>query len=205
MLTTIGAIVGLVVAVWLVSLLPGSLNPFTTESVDRSQPAVLQSIADIGEYRASSANLQLVVDLEKDTRFVPDFIKGERILFVASGSVDAGVDFAALGPNAVTVDGKRVTIQLPEARLFDPDVDLDKSYVVDRSRGVIDRIGSVFGDGADQREVYTLADRKLREAAAADPRVLERARENTKRMLTTLLGSLGFDEVTVTFAQPAPK
>lgn len=202
-LVAFGAVVGLVVAVWLVSLLPGSLNPFTTENKDRSQPAVLQSIEDIGQYRASSANLQIVVDLEKDTRFVPDFIKGERVLFVAAGAVDAGVDFTKLTPDAVTVDGTTATLTLPEAVLFNPQVDLDQSYVVDRQRGVIDRIGSVFGDGGDQREVYTLAERKLREAAAADPRVLQRARENTERMLTTLLTSLGFTKVTVTFA-PTP-
>lgn len=203
MFGVIGAIVGLIVAVWLVSLLPGSLNPFTTENRDRSQPAVLQSISDIGQYRASSANLQIVVDLERDTKWVPDFIKGERVLFVASGAVDAGVDFTKLAPDAVKVSGTTATITLPDAVLFTPQVNLDRSYVVDRSRGVVDRIGAALGDGGNERDIYTMAERKLRDAAAADPRVLARAKENTEKMLTTLLTSLGFTEVTVTFA-PTP-
>ncbi len=203
MFGVIGAIAGLVVAVWLVSLLPGSLNPFKTENKDRSQPAVLQSISDIGQYRASSANLQIVVDLEKDTKWVPDFIKGERVLFVAAGAVDAGVDFTKLTRDSVKVEGTTATITLPDATLFTPQVDLDKSYVVDRKRGVIDRIGAAFGDGGDQRDVYTMAERKLRDAAAADPRVLARAKDNTERMLTALLTSLGFTKVTVDFL-PAP-
>ena len=49
-------------------------SAFTRENDDT------ESIEDIGEYRASSANLQLVLDLEKDTRFVPSVIKGERVL-----------------------------------------------------------------------------------------------------------------------------
>jgi len=200
-----GAVATVVAVVLVLQLLPGSLNPFRETSVDHSQPAVLKSISDIGEYRASSANLQLVIDLERDTRFVPSFIKGERTLFVAAGTVDAGVDMTQLAPDAVKVDGdgKRATITLPPARLFTPNVDLKKSYTVDRQRGVIDRIGGLFGDGNDEKAVYEMAERKLREAAAADPQIIERAETNTRRMLTTLLESLGFEEVTVTFA-PQP-
>lgn len=195
------AVVGVAVAVWIVSLLPGSLNPFKTEDVDRSQPAVLQSIEKIGQYRAATANLQLIVDLEKDTRFVPDFIKGERTLFVAAGTVDAGVDLSAMKPGAVTVDGdrKHATIVLPPARLYDARVDPARSSVVDRKRGVLDRIGSVFTDGGDQQQLNVMAQQKLQAAAAADPRVLQQARDNTKAMLTSLLTSLGFETVDITF------
>jgi hypothetical protein len=201
----VAALLGLILAIWVVSLLPGSLNPFTTDNVDRSQPAVLKSIEDIGEYRAATANLQLVVDLEKDTRFVPSFIKGERTLFVAAGTVDGGVDFSKLGQNGVVVDDdrKRVTITLPAAQLFEPKVDLKRSSVIDRNRGVIDRIGSLIGDGEDEREVLLLAEQKLRQAATEDPQLLARSEENTRKMLETLLGSLGFETVTVTFA-PTP-
>ncbi len=203
--TAIVILLGLVLVLWLVSLLPGSLNPFTTRDVDRSQPAVLKSIENIGQYRAASANLQLVIDLEKDTRFVPDFIKGERTLFVAAGNVDAGVDFGKIAPNGVTVDKdrKRATIILPASQLFEPKVDLKRSSLVDRKRGVIDRIGSLIGDGEDEREVLLLAERKLREAATADPQLRAQAEANTRKMLETLLRSLGFETVTVTFA-PAP-
>lgn len=98
MFAVIGVVVGLAVAMWLVSVLPGSLNPFSETTHDRSQPAVLKSISDLGELRTASANLQIVIDVEKDTRFLPDFIKGERDLFVAVGSVDAGVDLTTSHP-----------------------------------------------------------------------------------------------------------
>lgn len=165
---------------------------------------MLRSIEDIGEYRASTANLQIVVDLAKDTRFIPDLIKGERTVFVAAGTVDAGVDFGQLGPEAVTVNADRTaaTITLPPPRLYEPQVDLSRSSLVDRRRGVIDRITSLIGDGPDEREVLLLSDTKLREAAAADPRLRDQAEANTRRMLEALLGALGFTDVTVTFAAP---
>lgn len=203
MFAALGLVIGVVVAMWLVSVLPNSLNPFSTTTVDRSQPAVLTSIADLGELRTASANLQLVIDVEKDTRFVPSFIKGERKLFVAVGTVDAGVDLSALPKDAVSIDGTRATVTIPDARYFDPRVDLDSSYVVDRQRGVIDRIQAALGSGGDEREVYALAETKLREAAAADPQVLEHARENARTLLTSLLESLGFTDVTIVFT-PAP-
>jgi Protein of unknown function (DUF4230) len=195
--------VGIALVIWIASLLPGSLNPFKTRDVDRSQPAVLQSIQDIGQFRAASANLQLVVDLEKDTRFVPDFIKGERTLFVASGAVDAGVDLSSLGNDGIVVDADRksVTITLPAAQLYPAQVDLDKSYVIDKQRGVLNRVGGLFTDGPEEKDVYTLAQRKLQEGAAADARLLEKARTNTRQMLESLLGSLGFTSVNVTFAE----
>lgn len=198
------AVVGVVLAMWLVARLPSSFNPFHERTIDRSQPAVVQSVERIGQYRAATANLQLVVDLSKDTRFVPDFIKGERTLFVAAGTVDAGVDFTDLGPDAVTVNGERtaVTVTLPAARLYPPRVDLSRSSVVDRQRGVLNRIGSLIGDGPDERDVLLLAETKLQTAAQEDPRLLQQAQDNTRLMLQALLGSLGFTSVTVTFTPP---
>ena len=53
--TGLAVFLGVVVALLVVRLLPDSLNPFSQRTVDRSPPPVLQSIEDIGEYRASSA------------------------------------------------------------------------------------------------------------------------------------------------------
>ena len=77
------------------SLLP-SLNPFGEETKDRSGPVLRKSLENLSEYHAASANMQVVVDVEHDTGLLPSFIKGERTLFVAAGTVDAAVDFSGL-------------------------------------------------------------------------------------------------------------
>ncbi|HET7489408.1 MAG TPA: DUF4230 domain-containing protein [Acidimicrobiales bacterium] len=185
-------------------LLPSLHNPFGTHSVDRSQPALLKAVQDLSDYHAASGNFQVVVDVEKDAKFMPSFVRGERTLFVASGTVDAFVDFAGLGSGAVTVspDGHGVTVALPHARLADPRIDPEASRVVTRQRGVLDRLGGVFTDTpTGERQLYLLAEKKVG-AAAAGGGVRERAEANTRTMLEGMLRSLGYTDVTVTFGDP---
>ena len=187
---------------WLRGVLPDFENPFAAETVDRTQPAVLQSIQDIGEYRAASANYELLVDLEEDTD-LPAAILGERTLFVAVGSVDAGVDLRTLGPDAVEVsdDGAGVTITLPPAEIYDAQLDQSRSDVFERNEGILNRIGNVFsGDDDYYREVTLVAEERLDEAARANGDLAERAEENTATMLESLLRSLGYEQVEIRFA-----
>jgi len=204
-LVLVAAVIALLIA--LPALIP-VLNPFKEETVDRSGPVLLKSLQDLNEYRAASANLQVVVDVEQDTDLVPSWIKGERTLFVAAGSVDAAVDFRALGksPGALQVNDDRsaVAVTLPPAHLTDARLDQERSRIYDRDRGVLDRVGDALSDdgGADQQQLYVLAERKLADAAAADPQILQRAEENTRSMLEGMMRGLGFERVTVRFERP---
>ena len=204
-----GALIAVAVAVvllvgvrdWLPGLIPSFPNPFASETVDRSRPAVLQSLRDLSEYRAASGHYEVVVDIERDTP-LPAPLLGERTLFVAVGDVDAGVDFSGLDEDAVDVseDRSEATILLPEPQVDRPRLDLEGSYVYDRRRGVFNEIGSLFSDDADaQREIYLAAERRLAEAAEQNDALRERARVNTRAMLESLLRALGFDTVAVRF------
>lgn len=178
------------------------LNPFGEQTIDRSQPVLLQSIKDLSRFEAATGNFQVVVDLEKDARFLPDAVKGTRTLFVGAGNVDAYVDFSALGANGVTVskDRTEVTIRLPRAQLEKPNLDNRRSYVFAQQRGLLDRVqGFLSSSPNDQRELYVLAETKIAEAAASSD-LRARADTNTKAMLEGMLKSLGFTKVTVKFA-----
>jgi hypothetical protein len=182
---------------WVGGLLPSIPNPFAAETVDRSGPAVLHAIQDLREFRAASAHYEVIVDLERDTR-LPAAILGERILFVAIGSVDATVDFTGLGGDAVTVsDDRRVaTIVLPAPAVSDARLDLERSYVYDRRRGIL----NTFGGPSDiEAEVYLLGQRRLDAAAREGGDLTARAEANTRALLETLLRSLGFERTTVRF------
>jgi hypothetical protein len=185
----------------------GSLNPFGTETKDRSGPVLLKSLEDLSQYRAASANLQVVVDVEQDDKLLPSFIRGERTLFVAAGTVDAAVDFSGLSKDSgavkVSDDRRAVTITLPAATLTEARLDPSRSRVYDRDRGLTNRVEDVFSDNpGDEQPVYELATRKLQEAAKADPELRKRAQENTQHMLEGMMRGLGFERVTVRF-QPA--
>jgi hypothetical protein len=185
-------------------LWPSFPNPFASRQVDRSQPVLLKAIEDLAVYKAASGHFQIVVDLEESSRGIPLLVKGQRTLFVAGGSVDAEVDFSTLAEDAIQVspDGKRVEITLPKARLTAARVDPEQSRVFSRERGLLDRLGSVLSDNpTSERELYRLAAARMQDAAARSD-LAARAERNTRAMLESMLRSLGYTDVTVTFRDP---
>jgi len=186
-------------------LLPSFPNPFGSDTVDRTQPALLQSLTDLHEYHAATGNFQVIVDTEKDTRFVPSFVRGERTVFVAGGSADAVVDFSQLDERSIQVSPDRtsVTIVLPAPTIAEPTVDPESSRVVSRDRGVLDRIGSAFSDNPTSERPLVLAAQEKMRAAAAESDLRTKAEDNTRRMLQGMLGALGFTSVNVSFS-PSP-
>ena len=200
------AVLVLIAIVAIPALLP-SLNPFETETRDRSQPVLIKSLENLSDYHAATANMQVVVDVEEDAKLLPSFIKGERTLFVAAGTVDAAVDFRGLAkdPDAVQVsdDRKAVRLVLPAPRLTEPRLDPDRTRVYDRDRGVLDRVEDAVSDRpGDEQPLYQRATDKLAAAAAEDPRLLPTAERNTRSMLEGLLRGLGFERVTIEFRPP---
>ncbi|MGW3116549.1 DUF4230 domain-containing protein [Streptomyces sp. NPDC001107] len=183
------------------SVLPGLKDLFGTETHDRSGPALLQSIQDMSRYDAASGNFQVVVDLEKDTKYLPDAIRGSRTLYIGAGTVDAYVDLGKVGKDDVTVNGDRTsaTLRLPHAALGKPALDPDRSYAVSKQRGLLDRLGDLFSDNPNSEQaVQKLAVRHIGDAAK-DSGLTRRAETNTTDMLDGLLRSLGFKEVHVSY------
>lgn len=182
--------------------LPHWLDPFGETTKDRSAPVVLNSIQNLSRYEAASGNYQVVVDLEKDAKFLPGALRGERTLFVGNGSVDAYVDFSHIANGDLTVDKAHnaVTVRMPHAQLEKTNLDPKHSYVFARQRGLFDRFGDFFSSNPNQQQqLYVLASQKI-QAAAGTSGLAQRADNNTKQMLTNMLHALGFKTVTVTFA-----
>lgn len=183
------------------SVIPGLKDLFGTDTHDRSGPALLKSIQDISRYDAASGNFQVVVDLEKDAKLLPDAIRGTRTLYVGAGTVDAYVDLGKIGENDVKVNGDRTsaTLRLPHAQLGRPALDPDRSYAVSKQRGLFDRLGDLFSDNPNgEQAVQKLAVRHIGDAAK-ESELTARAESNTTGMLEGLLRSLGFKEVRVSY------
>ena len=183
------------------SVIPGLKDLFGTDTHDRSGPALLKSVQDLSRYDAASGNFQVVVDLEKDAKFLPDAIRGTRTLYVGAGTVDAYVDLGEVGDKDVQVNGDRTsaTLRLPHARLGRPALDPDRSYAVSKQRGLFDRLGDLFSDNPNgEQAVQKLAVRHIGDAAK-ESELTARAETNTRSMLEGLLRSLGFKEVRVSY------
>ena len=201
LLVTLAA-VGFGVVMGLKTLRPG--NPLREETVDRSSPALLKSLTDLAELHAAEGRYQVLVDLEKDTRYVPSVVKGNRTVYSATGSVDALVDMSAVGPGSLRVEGTTVHVTLPAIRLARPALDLAESRVLSRERGVLDRIGSAVGDERNpDQQLLLLAETKVGRAATEDGQLRQRAEANARTTIASLIHGLGFTDATVEFA-PAP-
>ncbi|OKK22062.1 hypothetical protein AMK16_02240 [Streptomyces sp. CB00455] len=196
------ALAALLVIAGRFSLLPGFGGLFGDETHDRTGPAVLKSIQNMNRYEGAVGNFQVVVDLEKDAKLLPDAIRGTRTLYVGAGTVGAYVDFARLADENVTVNADRTeaVLRLPHATLGDPALDPARSYAVSKERGLLDRLGDLFSDNpAGEQAVQKVAVQHIADAAR-DSGLAQRAEKNTTAMLEGLLRSLGFRQVSVTYA-----
>jgi hypothetical protein len=198
--TVIAGLVVLALVLSAVHLLPQLRNPFGETTTDRSQPVVLKSISQLSRYEAASGSFEVVVDLQSHS-FLPSFIEGSDTLFVGQGTDIAYVDFSQLKGQAISVSANRtaVTVALPKAQLEPAVLNVHKSYVYAQQQGLANRIGNFFsGNPNNQQKVYEAAQTKIQNAAKSS-QLLTEAQKNTQSMLTGMLKSLGFQQVTVTF------
>jgi hypothetical protein len=195
------AVIGLLLVLSAVHLLPQLRNPFRTTTTVRSQPPLLKSITSLSRYEAASGSFQVVVELSKQTAFLPSFIAGSQTLFIGVGTDIAFVNFAHLKGSAIRVTaGHTVTVTLPKAQLEPAVLNVSQSYVFAQQQGLINRVGDFFsGNPNSQQEVYILAQRRIQYAARSSA-LLADAQRNTSAMLTGMLTSLGFRHITIDYS-----
>lgn len=196
----LAAVAVLLVVLSAVRLLPQLRNPFHTTTTVRSQPPLLKSITSLSRYEAASGTFQVVVDLSKHTSFLPSFIAGSQTLFVGDGTVIAYVNFGGLkGSNIKVTAGRTVTISLPPAQLEPAVLDVSQSYVFAEQEGVVNRVADFFsGNPNSQQAVYVIAAQKIQTAARTSALRVD-AQRNTTAMLDSMLASLGYPHVNVSY------
>jgi hypothetical protein len=207
LVAAVALIVAAVLVVTAVHLLPHPRNPFAESTTVRSQPALLKSITALSRYEAASGSFQVIVDLSRKTPYLPSFIEGTDTLFVGQGTVNAYDDLSRLGKGDIQVSPGRtaVTVQLPAPQLAQASLDVRRSYVFAQQQGLLNRIANFFsGNPNSQQQVYIVAQQKIQAAARRSP-LLAQAEKNTRAMLTGMLHSLGFKQVTVIFGAAGPR
>jgi len=176
-------------------------SPFTTVTKDHSPPPVLTELRDLSDFHAAQAQFEVTLDLEKDVKYVPSAIAGERVQFLGVGTVDAVVDFGSIGAGAVQMsdDNKSVVVTLPGPYAMDPVLDHKQSHVMNRDRGLLNRLGGIFNDNpTSEASLYDAAMTKMADAAAQTD-LLQRAQEHTTFVLTGMLKGMGFEKIDIVF------
>ena len=160
-----------------------------TLTIDVSQPTVVDRIQRLQRVETVIYTMDKLVTGAKENSVLPDFLTGDRLLMMVHGEVVAGIDFAALKPEDVKVNGKQIRLHVPPAQVFSTRLDSDKTRVYSRQTGLL-----VPTDPNLETQVRQEAERQLLQAALTDG-VLKNAQQNASSTLTSLLQGLGFETI----------
>lgn len=153
-------------------------------------PTVVRRVQALARLETSRYTMEKILDAERMRRYVPSWLVGEKLVFVAHGEVVAGLDLSKLTEEDVQISGDTLTLSLPEPEILYSRIDNEKSYVYDRDEGILSE-----ADKDLESQVRATAEQQLRESALEDG-ILEAARTNGEKTLDALLTSMGFSEVT---------
>ena len=171
-----------------------------TETTVISQAAVIEQIRRIQRLETTTYTIERIIVAKQTDSFWPEWLRGERLLLVAHGTIIAGVDLDGLSEDNVIVadDGASVVINLPAVAIFNQYniLDNEKTYVYDRQRGILSPF-TIDLEATARRE----ADKQLL-LAACDGGILRQATDDTQRVIEHLLALL---QITVTVnSAPVP-
>ena len=158
-----------------------------------TSPVVVQGIQKLDRLATVRFNETVVITKESGGEGIRQFLTGEKLILVAEGDVEAGVDLSSLDRGDVRVDdeNKSVGIDLPQPQIFSASLDEKQTYVYDRDMGLMPRINPSEDLAEKARDE---AQDKLLEAAREDD-VLDYAERNAEDGIRSFVTTLGFDEV----------
>ena len=158
--------------------------------IDVSRPSVVHQIQQLQRLETVVFSMEKIVTGSQDSKYLPRMLAGDRLLLIVHGEVTAGVDLGGLDASQLAIDGKAVSITLPEATVFSTRLDNARTRVYVRETGLF-----TSPDPDLESDVRREAERQMTQAAL-DGGILKTASQNARTTLTSLLNGLGFDAVT---------
>ncbi len=153
-------------------------------------PVVVEGIQDLDQLATVRWRESVIITRESGGTELEQLVSGERVLLVATGDVEAGVNLADLEGDDVRVAGETVTIRLPEPEILSVSLDEDETGVYDRDLGLLNiRPDDDLVEEARERALMEV------EGAARENGILDYAESNAEDSLRTFVTTLGFEEV----------
>jgi hypothetical protein len=158
---------------------------------DVSSPTVVEKIRQLSRLETVEYSLDKIVEGERQSAYLPNFLAGDKLLLVAHGEVIAGIDLGQFKAGDVEVNGDTVHVHLPPAQILTTRIDNGRTRVYSRTTGLL-----VQSDPNLESEVRQTAEQQIAQAALEDG-ILQKARQNAQTSVTALLYGLGFRTVHV--------
>ena len=159
----------------------------------RTSPVVVQGIQRLDQLSTVRFNESVVITKESGGEGIRQILTGEKLILVAEGDVEAGLDLSNLNREDVRLNekNKSVTIDLPQPQILSASLDEKHTRVYDRDVGLVPRISPSESLAEEARDE---AQDKLLEAARKDD-ILIYAERNAEDSIRSFVTTLGFEEV----------
>jgi hypothetical protein len=168
-----------------VGQLLGEKPPRTTTG-----PVVVEGIHELDQLATVRWTESVPVTKESGGDVWERVFGGEKVLVIATGSVEAGVDLGDIHKGDVSVNGGTVTIDLPEPQTLSASLDEQSTRVYDRDLSPL----NFYPDDDLVEEARLRAVEKI-EASARENGILDTAEANARDSIRAFVASLGFEEV----------
>jgi hypothetical protein len=176
---------------------PGGLLPQPTPTIYPSTVTIIESVQDLSRLETASYVMEKVITAESGQGPL-GFIFGDRLLLVAYGEVIAGVDMANFGSdNVVRGEDGSLYVQLPPSEILITKLDNERTQVYDRRTGLVGLNTQL------EAEARREAERLIKEAAL-ERGILDRADENARIFMRSLLRGIGVRQVVFVEVLPTP-
>jgi hypothetical protein len=153
-------------------------------------PVVVEGIRELDQLAAVRWTESVPVTKESGGDIWERVFDGEKVIVIATGNVEAGVDLGDIHKGDVGVDGDTVTIDLPEAEILSASLDEETTRVYDRDLSPL----NFHPDDDLVQEARVRAVEKI-EASARENGILDTADQNAQNGIRAFVTTLGFDEV----------
>ena len=168
-----------------VGSLLGEKPPRTTTG-----PVVVEGIQELDQLATVRWTESVPVTRESGGDILDRLFSGEKVLVIATGNVEAGVNLGDIHKNDVSVSGDVVTIDLPEPEIFSASLDEEKTRVYDRDFSPLNvRPDDDLVEKARLRAVEKIKD------AARENKILDTAEQNAQDSIRAFVSTLGFERV----------
>ncbi len=156
-----------------------------------TSPVVIEGIQRLDQLTTVRFNESVIITKDSGGDGIRQFLTGEELVLVASGDVEAGIDLSTLNKNDVRIEGKSVTIDLPEPQILSVSIDERETRVYDRDMGLMPRVNPSDDLVEEARDE---AQDELRDAAGKNE-ILDYAERNAEDSIRAFVTTLDFDEV----------
>jgi hypothetical protein len=169
----------------IVGPLLGEKPPRTTTG-----PVVVEGIKELDQLATVRWTESVPVTRKTGGDILDRLFSGEKVIVIATGKVEAGVDLGDIDKDQVSVNGDSVTIDLPEPEILSASLDEERTRVYDRDFSPL----NIRPDDDLVEEARLQAVEKITDAARENE-ILDTAEHNAEDSVRAFVTTLGFEEV----------